>query len=42
MIFVAVGAQFSFNRLFQYMDDKTISNKNTDKEQVIAQISDGT
>ena len=41
MIFVAVGTQFSFNRLVQYMDEWVVSDKNTDKENVIAQISDG-
>ena len=41
MIFVAVGTQFSFNRLIQYMDDWAVSSKNDTNEQVIAQISDG-
>ena len=37
MIFVAVGTQFSFNRLIQYMDEWAAQNG----EEVIAQISDG-
>ena len=37
MIFVAVGTQFSFNRLIQYMDEWAAQND----EEVIAQISDG-
>ena len=37
MIFVAVGTQFSFNRLIQYMDEW--AGKHDDE--VIAQISDG-
>ncbi len=37
MIFVAVGTQFSFNRLIEYMDDWAAGND----EKVIAQISDG-
>ena len=41
MIFVAVGTQFSFNRLIQYMDDWVISDENKNQETVIAQISDG-
>jgi len=41
MIFVAVGTQFSFDRLIQYMDDWAISDKNENQESVIAQISDG-
>ncbi len=41
MIFVAVGTQFSFNRLIQYMDDWVISDSNKTQEKVIAQISDG-
>jgi len=41
MIFVAVGTQFPFNRLIQYMDDWVISDSNKTQEKVIAQISDG-
>jgi len=41
MIFVAVGTQFSFNRLVQYMDEWVISDDNTNNETVIAQVSDG-
>lgn len=41
MIFVAVGTQFSFDRLIKYMDDWVVSDSNSDKHQVIAQISDG-
>jgi len=41
MIFVAVGTQFSFNRLIQYMDDWSVSENNKSQEKVIAQISDG-
>lgn len=41
MIFVAVGTQFSFDRLIQYMDDWSISENNKNDENVIAQISDG-
>ncbi len=41
MIFVAVGTQFSFNRLVQYMDDWAGSDNNTSDETVIAQVSDG-
>ena len=41
MIFVAVGTQFSFDRLIQYMDDWSISDKNKNDEKVITQISDG-
>ena len=41
MIFVAVGTQFSFNRLVQYMDEWAISDHNTNNEAVIAQISNG-
>ena len=41
MIFVAVGTQFSFNRLVQYMDEWAVSNENTNNENVIAQVSDG-
>ena len=37
MIFVAVGTQFPFNRLIQYMDEWASNND----EEVIAQISDG-
>ena len=37
MIFVAVGTQFSFNRLIEYMDDWATEHD----EKVIAQISDG-
>ncbi len=37
MIFVAVGTQFSFNRLIEYMDDWAAEHD----EKVIAQISDG-
>jgi len=37
MIFVAVGTQFSFNRLIEYMDDWAAENN----EKVIAQICDG-
>ena len=37
MIFVAVGTQFPFNRLIQYMDEWAGGHK----EEVIAQISDG-
>ena len=37
MIFVAVGTQFSFDRLIQYMDEWA----GTHDESVIAQISDG-
>ena len=37
MIFVAVGTQFSFNRLIQYMDEWAAEHD----EEVIAQISDG-
>ena len=42
MIFVAVGTQFSFDRLIQYMDEWIVSDNNNDNEQVIAQVSDGT
>ena len=41
MIFVAVGTQFSFNRLVQYMDEWIVSDNNTNNETVIAQVSDG-
>ncbi len=41
MIFVAVGTQFPFNRLIQYMDDWAISDNNKTQENVIAQISEG-
>lgn len=41
MIFVAVGTQFSFNRLVQYMDEWVVSDENTNNETVIAQVSDG-
>lgn len=41
MIFVAVGTQFSFNRLVQYMDEWVVSDSNSTDEKVIAQISDG-
>jgi len=41
MIFVAVGTQFSFDRLIQYMDEWAVSDNNSNKEKVIAQISDG-
>jgi len=41
MIFVAVGTQFSFNRLIQYMDEWVISDENKNNENVIAQVSDG-
>lgn len=41
MIFVAVGTQFSFNRLVQYMDDWAGSDQNTNNEAVLAQVSDG-
>ena len=41
MIFVAVGTQFSFDRLIQYMDEWAGSDENTDQHKVIAQISDG-
>ncbi len=41
MIFVAVGTQFSFNRLVQYMDEWVVSDGNTNKETIIAQVSDG-
>lgn len=41
MIFVAVGTQFSFDRLIQYMDEWVISDNNTSNQDVIAQISDG-
>ncbi len=41
MIFVAVGTQFSFDRLVQYMDEWAISDHNTNNETVIAQISNG-
>ncbi len=41
MIFTAVGTQFSFNRLVQYMDEWVISDGNTHNENVIAQVSDG-
>lgn len=41
MIFVAVGSQFSFNRLIQYMDEWVISDSNTNNETIIAQVSDG-
>ena len=37
MIFVAVGTQFSFNRLIEYMDDWAAEHD----DKVIAQISDG-
>lgn len=37
MIFVAVGTQFSFDRLVQYMDDWASSNE----ESVVIQIGDG-
>ena len=37
MIFVAVGTQFSFNRLIEYMDQWAAKHD----EKVIAQISDG-
>jgi len=39
MIFVAVGTQFSFDRLIQYMDEWASQEENS--EAVIAQISDG-
>lgn len=41
MIFVAVGTQFSFNRLVQYMDKWVISSGNINNESVVAQVSDG-
>ncbi len=41
MIFVAVGTQFSFNRLVQYMDEWAASDENTNNETVIAQVSNG-
>lgn len=41
MIFVAVGTQFSFNRLIQYMDEWVVSDSNKNNEAVIAQVSDG-
>ncbi len=41
MIFVAVGTQFSFNRLVQYMDEWVVSDNNINNETVIAQVSDG-
>lgn len=41
MIFVAVGTQFSFNRLIEYMDEWANSDNNTNNEKVFAQISDG-
>jgi len=41
MIFVAVGTQFSFNRLVRYMDDWAGSDNNRNGETVIAQVSDG-
>jgi len=41
MIFVAVGTQFSFDRLIQYMDDWGNSDNNKNQENVIAQIADG-
>ncbi|MEE9325991.1 MAG: glycosyltransferase [Cocleimonas sp.] len=41
MIFVAVGTQFSFDRLIQYMDEWQASDKNITNEEVIVQISDG-
>ncbi len=45
MIFVAVGTQFSFDRLIQYMDEWAVSDGNTNNgktdHKVIAQISDG-
>ena len=41
MIFVAVGTQFSFDRLIQYMDDWALSDSNNSHKKVIAQISDG-
>ncbi len=41
MIFVAVGTQFSFNRLVQYMDEWVVTDENTNSETVIAQVSDG-
>ena len=37
MIFVAVGTQFSFDRLIQYMDEWASQNDET----VFAQIGDG-
>ena len=42
MIFVAVGTQFSFDRLIQYMDEWAVSDGNTSNQDVIAQVSDGT
>jgi len=41
MIFVAVGTQFSFDRLIQYMDEWAVSDNNADNETVIAQVSEG-
>ena len=41
MIFVAVGTQFSFNRLIQYMDEWVVTDSNSNNETVIAQVSDG-
>ena len=41
MIFVAVGTQFAFDRLIQYMDDWVVSDENTRNETVVAQISGG-
>lgn len=41
MIFVAVGTQFSFDRLIEYMDEWQVSAKNNTNEDVIMQISDG-
>ena len=40
MIFVAVGTQFSFDRLIQYMDKWAGSEMNTRQETVIAQTSE--
>lgn len=37
MIFVAVGTQFPFNRLIEYMDDWAAEHQ----QEVVAQISDG-
>ena len=41
MIFVAVGTQFSFDRLIQYMDEWASSEGNVDQHKVIAQVSNG-
>jgi len=41
MIFAAVGTQFSFNRLVQYMDEWVVSDNNKNNETIIAQVSDG-